>query len=64
MIICQVLIILKMFTDILLTEKQEILSKLTDNKQETFDYVLEQYSKFSTIELINLTHSEAPWKDA
>lgn len=53
-----------MFTDILLTEKQEILSKLTDNKQETFDYVLEQYSKFSTIELINLTYSEAPWKDA
>ncbi len=39
-------------------------SKLADNERETIDLVLNSYSKLAPWQLTELTHNEAPWKEA
>ena len=36
----------------------------TDEQRETIDIVLDRYGKMRGVELVALTHSEAPWRDA
>lgn len=37
---------------------------LTENQKDTIDRVLEHYGDLTSSELVQLSHSEAPWKDA
>jgi uncharacterized phage-associated protein len=37
---------------------------LTDNEQDSIDVVLHHYGKLKAYELSDMTHREAPWRDA
>ena len=39
-------------------------NKLSDNQKETIDLVLGNYGELTSSQLVMLSHSEAPWKDA
>ena len=36
---------------------------LTDDEQQMFDMVYQEYNQFSAVALMNLTHNEGPWKN-
>lgn len=40
------------------------VSHLTDNQKDTIDHVLKYYGDFTSSQLVELTHREAPWKNA
>lgn len=39
-------------------------NKLSSNQKETIDLVLDNYGKLTSSQLVMLTHSEDPWKNA
>ena len=36
---------------------------LTDDEQQMFDMVYSEYNRYSAVALMNMTHTEGPWKD-
>lgn len=36
---------------------------LTDEQQQMFDMVYSEYNRFSAVTLMNMTHTEGPWKN-
>ena len=36
---------------------------LTDDEQQMFDMVYSEYSRYSAVALMNMTHTEGPWKN-
>ena len=36
---------------------------LTDEQQQMFDMVYQEYNQFSAVALMNMTHNEGPWKN-
>ncbi|WP_343764402.1 Panacea domain-containing protein [Gangjinia marincola] len=48
---------------ITLTEDDQI-AELEDEEEGLFQEVLDEYSQFSAIRLMEMTHDEAPWNDA
>lgn len=46
----------------ILIEKEEKIVELCKEQDELFNKVYEVYNAFSAIGLMNLTHSESPWK--
>ncbi|WEK33786.1 MAG: DUF4065 domain-containing protein [Candidatus Pseudobacter hemicellulosilyticus] len=37
---------------------------LSDEQEDMFEQVMSEYGKFSAIKLMDMTHKEAPWKEA
>jgi len=46
---------------ITLSEEEQII-ELSDEENELFMEVLQEYGQFSAIKLMNMTHDELPWK--
>lgn len=38
------------------------IAEMTDDEEELFNEVLAEYSQFSAIKLMNMTHDELPWE--
>lgn len=43
-------------------EHQELV--LTEEEEDLFNQVMREYGKFNAIKLMEMTHEEAPWKEA
>lgn len=53
-----------LYSDITLADRQDTNPTLSKDDKEFVDYILENYGKYSGMELETMTHNEMPWKEA